>query len=1004
MTAPRDFAPYGFFLVRSPLLSASELCLWYKNDATAPLDEDPQFRVALEVGSPSLSEAIRNGSASKASHTRRAAERYMARASSRCAPFGLFAGISVGTLAEHTELRFAPRAEYRLRARADGYVLALASRRLRNLANISDVTYIRNETLLRVGRWYRFIAIDLTRKENLYVTTTIVRDKIIDAVINFAKVPIPAADLVSLIARTADADAASAAEYLASLVDRGVLARTGLPPPDAHSALSAVAEALTDGDAALAKLLDEYASAVDSIAVPLGSFRSEHIQRVTTKASDLGFNEPRFAANVVMVKPGTFHLSSRVVEDVADGIDILRSTTPPRNNTLHKFAERFASRYESERIPLLEALDPDCGISIDDMTAEPDAEGFLRPFKAPPETDEVSFGRREDLLLDIIGPSRPAAIEVELAAEDVRLLSNAKPLPLPESFNVLCTVGRRTDGHYDVFLGGAGGPPGVRLMTRFAFASEELDAFVRDAVSTDERVAAPSILAEIIHQPGDPTQWNVSLRPPLRAVELPVLGISSSTSKQLTLESLFVGVADGRIIITTLDGTEILPRLTTAHNHFFHRNPSLYKFLGALQSQESPMPLDWSWGALSQRRFLPRIRYGRIVLSLARWRFTRADIERHLDASALAKFLIESGIPPLVFINGLLLDLRSPRAAPFLASAIKGSEQLLITECFPLPEAMLAEGPEGSFVCEVDLPFHRVASNKGRIFSPIDTTAVRAFRPGDEWLFAKLYCAPRVMDDLLAAAVGPLIHRLLSEGLVDRWFFVRYSDPDFHLRLRFRHGKDQHGAVIALLRDVLREQQLERFVHRLTFDTYEREIDRYGGSTGIVLSESLFHGDSETVLQSIAAAALDTFADKLAYATLAVEHTMARSGVGNDESLELLTNWIDRMKSRLPHPVNNLRQKLAEAYRSNDAHIRQATRVGERVTARALDVGRPLDEIVAAQRAGMLTKPLDELLFSHCHMTMNRIFTRPAAAQELLVYDAARKRLVSARARAHACT
>jgi len=1003
MTAARDFAPYGFFLLRSPLLSAGELCDWYTNDTALPLDDHSRFLLALELGSPALFEALCHGSAAKASRTQRAAERYLVRASSRCAPFGLFAGISIGTIAEQTELRFAARADYRLHARADGYVLALAGRRLRQLAGTPDVTYVRNETLLRVGRWYRFLAIDLTREEkNVYVTTTVVRDEVLDAVIDFTKVPVPAAGLISFIAGIAGVDTASAAGYVTSLVDRGVLARTGLPPPDAHSALNAATAALAGEDPALAKRLEQYAAAVESIAVPVGSIRREDIHSITSQARELGFSESRFAANIVMVKPGAFSLSSEVVGDIADGVDILRSTARSRTHPLlRRFKERFVSRYEASRIPLLEALDPDVGIAIDEVT-EPDAERFLRPFKAPPEAEDTPFGRREELLIDLISCLRPGEIEVELTTEHLKALSHAEPLPVQESFNVLCTLSQRADGHYDVFIGGAGGPPGVRLMTRFAFASEELETFVRDAVATDERIAAPALLAEIIHQPADPAQWNVSLKPALRAVELPVLGIPSESSRQLALQSLFVGVSDDRIIITTADGTEVIPRLTSGHNYLFHRNPGLFKFLGALQSQNSPMPLEWAWGALSSRRFLPRVRCGRVVLSAARWRFPRAELEQHGDVKAIAEFLIKSGVPPLVFNESLLLDLRSPRALPLLSAGIKSSEQLLITECFPRPETMVAEGPEGRFVCEIDLPFHRIASEKRPLFSPVDTQQVRTFRPGDEWLFAKLYCAPRMSDDLLAAAVQPLTQQLRREGLIDRWFFIRYADPDFHLRLRLRHPEGQHGAVMTLLRDMLREQQLDRFVHRLTFDTYEREIDRYGGATGIVLFESLFHGDSEATLESIAAAALDTFADKLAYATLAIEQILALSGLDFDERSQLLANWIDRMKGRLVPPVKNLRQTLAEAYRSNDAHIQRSANIAERVTARAQFVEGPMNEIVAAARAGMLTKQLRELMFSLCHMMINRIFTKPAAAQELLAYDAARKRLVSARARTHA--
>ncbi|MEK8106376.1 thiopeptide-type bacteriocin biosynthesis protein [Micromonospora sp. M12] len=59
--------------------------------------------------------------------------------------------------------------------------------------------------------------------------------------------------------------------------------------------------------------------------------------------------------------------------------------------------------------------------------------------------------------------------------------------------------------------------------------------------------------------------------------------------------------------------------------------------------------------------------------------------------------------------------------------------------------------------------------------------------PGGEWLYALVYCSGERQDELLRAVPA------LAAGLdVDRWFFLRYGDPDPHLRLRF------HGAPAVL--------------------------------------------------------------------------------------------------------------------------------------------------------------------------------------------------------------
>lgn len=121
----------------------------------------------------------------------------------------------------------------------------------------------------------------------------------------------------------------------------------------------------------------------------------------------------------------------------------------------------------------------------------------------------------------------------------------------------------------------------------------------------------------------------------------------------------------------------------------------------------------------------------------------------------------------------------------------------------------------------------------------------RTFPPGSEWTYLKLYTGPASADWLLREMIAPLTHDLISSGAVDRWFFLRYGDPRFHLRVRF-HGDDpaileavQRLAAGALEAGLAQDAQL---------GTYQREIERYGGADGILVAERLFHADSDAVI------------------------------------------------------------------------------------------------------------------------------------------------------------
>src|SRR5437764_9271965 len=90
-----------------------------------------------------------------------------------------------------------------------------------------------------------------------------------------------------------------------------------------------------------------------------------------------------------------------------------------------------------------------------------------------------------------------------------------------------------------------------------------------------------------------------------------------------------VSVQNNRIVLRSQKlGCEVLPRLTSAHGYSHGRNLKLYKFLCVLQGQGLTTGLAWNWGVLDQLTFLPRVTFGKLIFSLARWRLEKELIEK----------------------------------------------------------------------------------------------------------------------------------------------------------------------------------------------------------------------------------------------------------------------------------------------------------------------------------------------------------------------------------------
>ena len=117
--------------------------------------------------------------------------------------------------------------------------------------------------------------------------------------------------------------------------------------------------------------------------------------------------------------------------------------------------------------------------------------------------------------------------------------------------------------------------------------------------------------------------------------------------------------------------------------------------------------------------------------------------------------------------------------------------------------------------------------------------------PGSDWLFVSLYGPRAGEDELLAGPVREFAAGLVDTGQVDGWLFVRYADPEPHLRLRF-HGAPSSLASAVLPSAAVWAADLVAGGRRARFgvEVYERELERYGGPEATTLAETLFCADS----------------------------------------------------------------------------------------------------------------------------------------------------------------
>lgn len=1063
------FVPAGFFALRTPLLPLAEWLSWGEGLAAPTADDAslssalaadqtrlrarlleliarPEVREALFVASPTLDDSIdawrRDPERQRGRSVERTLVRYFARMAGRATPFGLFAGHSLGVVGaaegdpDTTRLVVGARAGYRRHTRFDmDYLCALASALAGDAALRPALTFRPNSSLYRAAgrvrclaahlagtaRGYRLIALDPT--EALVATLERSRDG-----------ASPATLAAALVDEANGVTAEEAVEFVDALIDGQILVPDLAPAVTGPEPIHRLIEQLR-GAPPLAALLDEARAALAELdAGGLGA--SPRRYRATASSLARLPVEPELPRlfQVDLVKPAVeARLGSAVVAELARGLELLRQVVPPvRHDPLARFRAAFVRRYEAREVPLCEALDDESGVGFDADTSGADVSPLLAGLAFPVDEELVAWSPRWAWLLRRVDEARATGqIELHLGPADLAALRQPEPPPLPDALAVLATVAAPSraaldEGRFRVHLTAASGPSGAALLGRFCHADPRLEDAVRGHLAREEALRPDAIFAEVVHLPAGRV-GNVLARPVLRAYELPFLGRSGAPpGRQIALDDLRVSVVDARVVLrSTRLGREVLPRLTSAHDYRHPDNLGLYRFLGALQSQGTATGLTWSWGPLAASAFLPRVVCGRLVLQRARW---------SLDPTTLAALAAEGADPVGCYraIQALRRRLRLPRhvllvdddqrlpvdldnvlSVETLAQLLRRRREAVLVELEPGPGDLCAEGPEGSFVHEVVVPFVRAAPRApaSALPRPAPSRLTRSFLPGSEWLYARIHAGAVGVDRVLCDAVAPLIQQVLASGAADGWFFLRHGDPDWHLRLRL-HGPAERltAEVLPALHRAVAPLVGVGLVTRLELGTYEREVERYGGDRGILLAERVFQADSEAVLAIVERLEGDAGAEwRWRLALRGVDLLLDDLGCSLDDKLAVVGPARAGLAREL-RAGGELERHLAGRYRQQrrelEALLAPDAAAGELapllswLERRSLRLAPLREALREAAAAGELTASLADLAASHVHMHCNRLLRGSARAHELILYDFLGRLYASRRAHA----
>ncbi|MGC4804982.1 lantibiotic dehydratase [Micromonospora sp. DT233] len=288
----------------------------------------------------------------------------------------------------------------------------------------------------------------------------------------------------------------------------------------------------------------------------------------------------------------------------------------------------------------------------------------------------------------------------------------------------------------------------------------------------------------------------------------------------------------------------------------------LMRFLTEIWAAWSAPCSRFDWGHAQALPFLPRVRRGRSVLHPARWIIERSALSRAQPwarwRDAWHRYRDQHRLPGQILVGDddvrLCLDLDNDTHLAVLRTHLARHARTIVTES-PGPAGWIGGRP-AELLLTLTATSPTTPSTR-----PVQAVTTLQHRPGQSpWLEARLYGR---QDDILTD-----LARQPSEVLPKGWWFLRYPDPEPHLRLRIcLQGDGQFADTARNLARWAQRLDHDGTLYDYTLHTYRPET-RHGTGPTLAAAEAVFAADSRGALrrltgdrQAATAATMITIAD-----------------------------------------------------------------------------------------------------------------------------------------------
>ncbi|MHB8208666.1 lantibiotic dehydratase [Mucilaginibacter sp.] len=995
------FKFYNKLILRTPALplgkfDESERLLFINNT---------NYKNALFIASPDLYYSYYRATESHdKGRQERSLAKYFNRMSFRCTPFGLFAGCSIVDWDNETNVIIADNYNFRIRLDKD-YLNKIVKKMLEYDLFFLSVSLKVNNTIYRIGGQIRYVEMD---NMNNFTIAMLPGDPSLLYFLRLVKKSGGNIPAIIELARNKGYAKNDVISYLKELYKLQIITTN----------LNSISQDY------IFKEINKHLNLLlsndrESPFLPWKKLL-EDLSKITAKRKDILLNELPEKLELILkqnlrlgikqrsnqllqvdyfTKPEVGKINKAIQKTLLKAIDILgRLCSTYNNSPLSVFTKRFYERFETQEIPLLTALDPEMGIDYIEGTSsfDPFLNNEIQIELNRKRIGNVDLTDNQKSLMNLFNNALDNGDSIIFLTDELLNDFDDNKENVPPITSVIFRV---FDGDY-VQLISYGGSSGINMFSRFSDVDEEVEGMINELLNIEEVQYPERILAEVVHEPTS-RSGNVIGATSKRKYEIPYCTNTNYNEKQtIDLSDIYISHAGNKLVLRSKKhGRLIIPRLSHAFNYL--KGSPIYRFLGDFQNQQYySIKFDFKT-IIPGKSFYPRLIYKNVVLFPATWYISSkgmTGLSSHSNLESIRQYLKKIKICQLFIIsegdNELLIDWNNDEDLEIFLQHLKANNEFYVKEFHYNASNHKIKNASGQ---PLNNELIAILLKDDKKENAIQYKAIqpipgyqRKFGLGTEWIYFKIYCGKINADKILAQYLHKIISSLNEQKLIDYFFFIRYQDPEPHIRFRIKLARlELLSEVIAITMKTLNALQASGLIWRVQTDTYNRELERYGEA--VTLSEQLFATDSMSLMK-----------------LLRIENIRVNSDIRISIGVRLIDDFLNcflRKEEKLSFVENGgsmLRQSISLAYKQEkniNQHCREHWDLYDHfltnrdlkyeciLKKRQKNVKNIAVKILDMSSNGHLSLSVPNLLSSYVHMSINRLFSDNQKIYEFIIYN-----------------